>query len=208
MAYWNTINISPVDKNYCFKKLLSLQLTNIEMTFTLFESLVQLFPNIEKLTLINPKVNCVHKKSDGCFKCTDKVLKCLSKFNRLKVFEIKSSLFLTLKVLENNINEQTFKQLEELKIETQRFSKHSNLIKIFKPLIQSLIKLCERNPKQLFTFKMDSFFMEFVSEKKLINGVEFNVFFRFIPKNLRILTFNDRTLYGEENPYVLMTFGL
>ncbi len=54
----------------------------------------------------------------------DKVLKCLSKFSRLKVFEIKSNDFLVVILigLQNNINEQTFKQLEELKIETQRFS--------------------------------------------------------------------------------------
>jgi hypothetical protein len=177
-----------------------------------------MFPNVEKLTLINPKVNCEHQNNDQkCFECMDKVLKCLSKLKHLKIFEIKSFyfLFLILKALQNNINEQTFKQLEELKIETQRFSKHSNLIKnkelnkqIFKPLIKSLTKLCQRNPKQLITLEMDSFFMEFISEKKLIKGAEFNVFFDFIPKNLRILTFKDRTLYDEDNPYVLMTFGL
>jgi hypothetical protein len=211
MAYWNIINISPIHQNHCFNKLLTLKLTNIAMTPTLFENLFQKFPNIQKLTLINPKVNCEHQNNDQkCFECMDKVLKCLSKLKRLKVFEIKSFyfLFLILKALKNNINEQTFTQLEELKIETQRFSKHSNLKKIFKPLIKSLTKLCERNPKQLITLEMDYFFMEFISEKKLIKGTEFNVFFDFIPKNLRILTFKDRTLYDEDNPYVLMTFGL
>jgi hypothetical protein len=209
--YWNTIDICSIDQNLCFNQLLTLKLTNIPMTPTLFENLFQKFPNIEKLTLINPKVICEHQnKNQKCFKCVDKVLNCLSKLNRLKVFEIKSGyfLFVILKALLNNINEQTFKQLKELKMETQRFSKYSNLNQIFKPLIKSLTKLCERNPKQLITLEIDSFFMEFISEKKLIKGTEFNVFFDFIPKNLRILTFKDRMLYDEHNLYVLMTFGL
>jgi hypothetical protein len=70
---------------------------------------------------------------------------------------------------------------------------------LFLNLIQSLKQLCDRNPKQLFTFRIDPHFKEFISEKQTINGIECNVLFdcekfeknfgkKFeIPKNMRII---------------------
>jgi hypothetical protein len=192
----STIDISLIEKNYCFNKLLTLNLTNIAMIPTFFENLIQIFPNIEKLALIKPKVNCEHQNNNQkCFECADKVFKCLSKLNRLKVLKIKSDYFLVviLKALQNNINEQTFKRLEELKIEIKRSLKISELEEIFITLINSLTHLCDRNPKQLITLEINSFFRGFISEKKLTKGTKFNVFYDIIPKNLRIIMLEDQT---------------
>lgn len=88
-----------MDQNYCSNKLLSLKLNDITMTPTLFERLLQMFPNIEKLSFNYFMVICEHQNNDKyddfeciykyeCFECIDKVFECLSKLNILKVLEI------------------------------------------------------------------------------------------------------------------------
>jgi hypothetical protein len=41
----------------------------------------------------------------------------------------------------------------------------------------NLFQLCETNTKQLFTFKIDSYLLGSISEKKSIDGIDYNVFF-------------------------------
>jgi hypothetical protein len=87
-----------------FNRLLSLEL-NILMTPTLFERLVQKFPNIERLSFNYNRVICEHQNNDqNCFQCNDRVFKSISKLNRLKVLKIIEINFEKLKAFENNIN--------------------------------------------------------------------------------------------------------
>jgi hypothetical protein len=139
ILFLNTINIS-IDKNQCFKKLLSLELRNILMTPTLFENLVQMFPNIENFSFNIFNIKCehenkIHNNFDAllnkceCFECMDKVFKCLSKLNHLNVLKIIGYNCESLKAIQNNINELTFKQLEDLKTITHSNSRnYSKLI--------------------------------------------------------------------------------
>ncbi len=62
-----------------------------------------------------------------------------------------------------------------------------------------MAQLCDRNTKQLFTLRINRNYIDFITEKKTINGIEYNVFFdcekfdknygkKFdIPKNMRII---------------------
>jgi hypothetical protein len=80
----------------------------------------------------------------------------------------------------SHINEQTFKQLEELQIKRDYYwgiAQKSIKKQSFFALIQSLTQLYDRNTNQLFTLKISYDFIEFISEKKFINGIEYNVFF-------------------------------
>jgi hypothetical protein len=174
-------------------KLQSIELKDISMTPTLFESFVQMCPNIEKITISYLKVFCEHQKwfqNNRCFECIHKVLDCLSKLNRLKVLQIIDENFDKMRAIDSHINEQTFERLEELSIiikcddkdEKKKVSK-----KLFKNLIQSLTQLCDRNTKQLFTFKMNKELKKYFSEKQFINGVKYNVFIKEVPKNMRII---------------------
>jgi hypothetical protein len=63
------INISSMDKNNCFINLKTLELTNISITLTLFESLIQMFPNIEKLTIGCIKV--IYKRNRSGSICSE-----------------------------------------------------------------------------------------------------------------------------------------
>jgi hypothetical protein len=176
------IEFSSMDKNNCFNNWLkSLKLINIEMTPTLFERLLQMFPNIEKLLLCDCGVICEHQNYDkyDCFQCLDKAFNYLSKLNRLKALEIIPFRCETLKAIESNINEQTFKQLVELKLRIfeKSITVDNESKQIFIDLIQSLTQLCDRNTKQLFTFKLNDKLKELISEKQIINGIEYNVFF-------------------------------
>jgi hypothetical protein len=59
------IEFSSMDQNYCSNKLLSLKLNDIAMTPTLFERLLQMFPNIQKLSF-NYFVVCCLWASKNC----------------------------------------------------------------------------------------------------------------------------------------------
>jgi hypothetical protein len=174
-------------------KLQSIELNDISMTPTLFESFVQMCPNIDKIKISYLKVFCEHQKwfqNNRCFECIHKVVDCLSKLNRLKVLEIIDENFDKMRAFDSHINEQTFERLEELSIiikcddknEKKKVSK-----KLFKNLIQSLTQLCDRNTKQLFTFKMNKELKKYFSETQFINGVKYNVFIKEVPKNMRII---------------------
>jgi hypothetical protein len=174
-------------------KLQSIELKDISMTPTLFESFVQMCPNIQKLTICYLKVFCEHQKwfqNNRCFECIHKVVDCLSKLNRLKALEIIDENYDKMRAIDSHINEETFERLEELSIiiecdhknEKKKVSK-----KLFKNLIQSLTQLCDRNTKQLFTFKTNKEFKKYFSERHLINGVKYNVFIKEVPKNMRII---------------------
>jgi hypothetical protein len=116
----------------------------------------------------------------------DKVFKCLSKLNHLNVLKIIGYNCESLKAIQNNINELTFKQLEDLKTITHSNSRNYSKL-IFIDLIKSLTQLCDRNLKKLVTFETNVDFMEFISKKKLLNGIDFNDYFDFIQKNMRII---------------------
>jgi hypothetical protein len=201
---WKQIEFSFMDKKSFLNKLLSLEIKSTSMTPTLFEKFVQNLPNIEKLSIIDFEFICEHQIDEqnykyDCFQCNDKALKCLSKLNRLKNLKMFSSECHQIKALVNNINEQTFKPLEELNLCIIWYSKLNELKQLFLNLIQLLKQLCDRNPKQLFTFRIDPHFKELISEKQTINGIEYNVLFdcekfetnfgkKFeIPKNMRII---------------------
>jgi hypothetical protein len=182
---YNTFSVSSMDKNYCFSKLLSLKLLRISMTPTLFKSLVQMCPNIENLSISHYSIICKDQNVDQnlnhrCSQCKDNIFETISKLNSLKLLEIiDSECFLT-EAIGSHINEQTFKQLEELQIKRDHYSEKAQKSiekQRFFALIQSLTQLCDRNIKQLFTLKINDDFIEFISEKKSINGIEYNVFF-------------------------------
>jgi hypothetical protein len=164
------------------------------------QSLLQKLPNIEKLSLLNYHLfNKQNNESDECLNRCNKVFESLSKLNRLKVLQINGKC-VVLKALQNSINEQTFKQLQQLNIcyVWSRNSKLDQSKQLFH-LFQSLTQLCDTNNKQLFTFKIDQKLMQFITEKQTINGIEHNVLFdcekfetnfgqKFeIPKNMRII---------------------
>jgi hypothetical protein len=204
---YNTSSISSMDKNYCFNKLLSLKSLRISMTPKLFKSLVQMCPNIENLSISHYSIICKDQNVDQnlnhrCSECKDNIFETISKLNCLKVLEIIDYECYLTEAIVSHINEQTFKQLEELQIKRDNYSgKAQKSIgkQRFFALIQSLTQLCDRNTKQLFTLKINDDFIEFISEKKSINGIEYNVFFdcktfeknygkKFkIPKNLKII---------------------
>ncbi len=133
------------------------------------------------------------------------MFKCLSKFNRLKALEIIPFSCATLEAIESNINEQTFKELVELKLynygNSQKINNKSK--QIFINFIQSLTQMCDRNTTKLFTLEINENYVNLIIEKKLINGIEYNVFFdcekfekKFgikseIPKNMRIIRYFD-----------------
>jgi hypothetical protein len=194
------VNISSMDNNNYFNKSLkSLKLCHLTADPILFEDLLQMFPNIENLTFDFLKFFCQHLNNENydCFQCWDQVFNYLSKLNRLKVLEIIHFNCAILKAIESNINEQTFKELVELKlcIYKKSITVENKSKQIFIDLIQSLTQLCDRNTKQLFTLKIDEDFVKLITEKKRINGVKYNVFFdcekfekKFeIPKNMRII---------------------
>jgi hypothetical protein len=119
----------------------------------------------------------------------------------LKVLQIIDFNSKTLKAIKSNIKEQTFERLEQLKLKSDSYSRNYKSKKIFIDLIYSLTQFCGRNTKQLFTLEINSRLMEFITEKQIINGVQFNVIFdcekfeqkigkRFeIPKNMRIIRY-------------------
>jgi hypothetical protein len=198
------------DKNNLFNKSLkSLKLSSKSiMTSPLFERLVQMCPNIEKLSINYWNIFCEHQntyKKYLCYECFDKVFKCLSKLNRLKVLQIIPFSCATLKAIESNINEQTFKQLVKLKLYNYGNEQNinNNSKQIFIHFIQSLTQMCDRNTKQLFTLEINENYVNLIIDKKLINGIEYNVFFdcekfdkkfgiKFeIPKNMRIIRYFD-----------------
>jgi hypothetical protein len=208
------IEFSSMDQNYCSNKLLSLKLNDITMTPTLFERLLQMFPNIEKLSFNYFFVICEHQNKDeydsfefivkyDCFECIDKVFECLSKLNSLKVLEIIPFYCQIIRVIERNINEHTLKQLVELKLcfDGKKIDESSK--QLFLNLIQSLTQLCDRNNKLLFTLRINAIFVNLISEKKTINGVKYMVFLdcekfeesfgtKFeIPKNMRIIRWDS-----------------
>jgi hypothetical protein len=87
---------SLMDKNYSLNKLLLRILRNSSKLRTIFmtsfENLVQIFPNIENLSLIFNLVNCElqnndENKKNDCFNCIFYVFKAIAKLNRLKVLE-------------------------------------------------------------------------------------------------------------------------
>jgi hypothetical protein len=185
------------NKNKFIDKLLSLKLGYVHsVTASTFTKFIQMFPNIEKLTIMYPNIGCEHQiENTECFECMDEVIKCLSKLNGLKILEILDFNHQTVKAIANNINGQTFNKLEVLTLHAD-YTPYSKQL-IF-DLILSFVQLCDRNIKKLFTFKINPTFMKLITEKKLINGVEYNVFFdckkfeknygkKFeIPKNMRI----------------------
>jgi len=204
------VELFAIDKNNLSNKCLkSLKVSSKSiMTSSLFEGLVQMCPNIEKLSINYWNIFCEHQntyKKYLCYECFDKVFKCLSKLNRLKVLQIIPFSCETLKAIESNINEHTFKQLVELKLynycNEQKVNNKSK--QIFLNFIQSLTQMCDRNTKQLFTLKINENYMNLIIDKKLINGIEYNVFFdcgkfqknlgiKFeIPKNMRIIQYFD-----------------
>jgi hypothetical protein len=201
------IDFSSMDKNQCLNKTLkSLKLSSI-MTPKLFERLVQMFPNIEKLSLNYLKFFCEHQNHNenekyGCLECMDKIFKYLSKLNRLKVLEIIPFSCATLIAIERNINEQDFKHLVELKLCINgNLILDNNSKQSFLNLIQSLIQFSDKNTKQFFTLKTNEDFVDLITGKKIINGVKYKVFFNCekfeekygkkfeIPKNMRIIRF-------------------
>jgi hypothetical protein len=184
------------NKNNLIHKLLSLKLGYVISTASTLTKFIQMFPNIEQLTIMYPTIGCEHQiKNTECFECMDEVIKCLSKLNGLKILEILDFNDQTIKAIANNINGQTFNKLEVLTLHGD-YTRHSKQF-IF-DLILSLTQLCDRNIKKLFTFKINPTFMKLIIETKLINGVKYNVFFdckkfeknygkKFeIPKNMRI----------------------
>jgi hypothetical protein len=192
------------NKNNLIHKLLSLKLVCVHsLTASTLTKFIQMFPNIERLTIMNPRIGCEHQiENTECFECMDEVIKCLSKMNGLKILEILDFNYQTIKAIANNINGQTFNTLEVLILHgdyTPDPKKSINcFLELIFDLILSLTQMCDRNIKKLFTFKMHPTFMKFITEKKLINGVKYNVFFdckkfeenygkKFeIPKNMRI----------------------
>jgi hypothetical protein len=134
------------------------------MTPTLFESLVQMFANIKMLSIEWLEVIKNNKYIVNCFECIELVFKSISKLNRLKILKIIKFDFKTLKAIQNNINEQTFKRLEELKLK-RSFNDRKKMP--FIDLIESMSQLCYTNPKQLFTVKTDLGFIHTFSASPL-----------------------------------------
>jgi hypothetical protein len=165
-----------MDKNDCFNKTLKPLRSSASMTPTLFKGLVQMFANVENIYYNSHNLKCEHSNhfQHNYFKCKQEVINYLSKLNRLKVLEINGFSCATIKAIEMNINEHTFKQLEELTL-WDREVFHSKLL--FIHLIQSLTQLCDRNTKQLFTLRINRNYIDLITEKKTINGIEYNVFF-------------------------------
>jgi hypothetical protein len=201
----DALNTYSFNKNNCFKKLLTIELMDILIAPNWFHSFVQISPNIEKLSINSSQVKCEHQiKRNDCFQCIQRVFKSISELNCLKVLQINDFNSNTFKAIISNTKEQTFERLEELKLKSDSYSRHYKSKKTFIDLIYSLTQFCGRNTKQLFTLEINSIFMEFITQKQIINGVQFNVFFdcekfeekigkRFeIPKNMRIIRYKKR----------------
>jgi hypothetical protein len=179
-------------KNKSLNKLQTIELNDISMTPTMFENLIQMCPNIEMISINYFTVFCEHNQwKRYCFECIHKFLECLSKLNRLKVLEISDENYGIIKAIVRHINEQTFERLEGLSLFISFSMELLNELtndfrKIFAHLIQSLFKLCDRNPKKLFTFKTNKQFESFY-EKQFINGFKYRVFVKEVPRNMRII---------------------
>jgi hypothetical protein len=193
-----------MNQNNCFNKTLkSLSLRVQELTTTLYEGLFQMFPNVEKISCDFSRFECEHLiRCHDCSQCNDQVIKCLSKLNRLKVLEIVD--FSCVKL--NDILRIFDKYGSEL-LNPKDLYPESILI----DLIQSLALFCYTNPKLLCTLWIHEIYFNLITEKKTINGFEYNVFFdcekfdknygkKFdIPKNMRIIGFNITLEYYIKN---------
>ncbi len=89
------------------------------------------------------------------------------------------------KAIDSYIKNQEFKQL---KLEICAIFRTDDWQQSFDNSIQSLSQLCDKNPKKLFTFKINKCFLKLVAGKRIINGIEYNVNPKSIPINLRIST--------------------
>jgi hypothetical protein len=180
-------------KNKSLNKLQAIELSDTSITPTMFANMIQMCRNIEIISINYLRVFCEHNQwKSYCFECVYKSLECLSKLNRLKVLEINDENYGIIKAIVRLINEQTFERLEELSLFLTFNMESLNVLtnyfrKIFVDLIESLFKLCDRNPKKLFTFKTYKQFNYCLYEKQSINGIKYRVFVKEVPKNMRII---------------------
>jgi hypothetical protein len=173
-----------------FPKLQSINLTGISFTPSLFEDFDKYFANIEKLILHNCSLHCGHNNDShdkhDCNECKEKVWKFLSKLENLKLLSVnllprkdtgfsKSYLW--------QFNETSFKQIEELDFEWLPYDYET----FFENLLNPLIAFAQTNTKRFFKLKVKSDFFDYVSKKRQINGVKYNVLLSNIPRNLKII---------------------
>jgi hypothetical protein len=169
----------------------------------MYVQLVQMFPNVQKISFEFHSFNCDHlycysyRYPSQCHSNASFInmfIDFLSKFNSLKVLEI-----IDLSCFRfNNVFRFSNTPLVD------------DYINIIFHLIQKLAQLCHTNTKLLCNLWIDDFDFNLITEKKIINGFEYNVFFdcekfetnfgkKFeIPKNMRIIGFNGSPKYYDK----------
>ena len=188
--YQNRGVINYLSRNV-FPKLQSLNLTGISFTPLIFDSFEEYFPNIEKLVLHNCSLLCDDRSDDfhhrqDCDDCKRKVWKNLSKLKHLKQLSVnllprKDTGFSKSYVWK--LNEMSFPAIEELDFLWLPYDYKTFMDNLMTPLI----KFAAKNPKRFIKLKINSDFFEYVSKKRQILGVKYNVLSPNIPRNLKII---------------------
>ncbi len=121
-------NFSDINMNCFSNKLKSIKLKDVIIDVKIFKEFIKTVPNIEKFAIIETQNICLKRfKNHHKSECYQKFLKSLLRLNNLKVLEIKLDSDYCwnakeeLKATETNIENKTFKQLKELKINLRVF---------------------------------------------------------------------------------------
>ena len=178
-----------------FTQLESLHLTGISFTPLMFENFYLYFPNIEQLVLQNCSLLCDDRSDDyrnrqDCNDCKERVWNHVSKLEHLKQLSINllprrntgfSKAFVWM------LNDQSFRAIEELDFQWLPYDQRTFMDNLLTPLM----KFAAQNPKRSFKLKVNSDYFEYVTKKRLIHGIKFNVLSPNIPHNLKIICRNS-----------------
>ncbi|CAG2107686.1 unnamed protein product [Medioppia subpectinata] len=177
-----------------FPNLHSLNLTGISFTPKLFEEFTHYFPNIRQLVLQNCSLLCDDRSDDfrdrqDCNDCKERVWKYLSKLTHLKQLSVnllprKDTGFSKSYVW--TLNERSFPAIEELDFQWLPYDSKS----FTENLLNPLNAFAKKHPKRQFKLRVNQDFFEFVSKKRQINGVKYNVMSSNIERNSAMMSKN------------------